>query len=283
MGRFLQQIKTTMDFEKETPRSNQEQYPHLPEADEKHERLPSESGEDFLANEKEEGVRKGDEQKQLDTIRGEMGLKVNAHTEDIPSGEQLKSSMRNHDATKEVIRQHGLTAFEKWIEKIKKQDKIEGGAQKRVFIHPDDPQKIVAIFYTDRSVYSIKERFYVNKILNLLYPDNIPNIHLAASKPAVLVIDHVKGKEIKPWNLKHQFHKTVIERRLRKIGILIDSNYFNFMVNQDGSVFYIDDFIGNFNWNKEKLLKAVNRIDSAKRRSALNYLNRIEVLKNSPK
>lgn len=188
----------------------------------------------------------------------------------------------------EVNGQQKLTNFEEWIEKIKKQDKIGSGAQKRIYVHPDDPKKIVAVFH-DRpvpgqekyqSVDNLKIRFYVNKILNLLYPDNVPNIHLAASEPPVLIIDRIMGKEINEMNPKHQFYKILIQRRLRKIGILADRNSFNFMADQDGKVFYIDDFVGNFGWNRERLLKKINKLHPEEKRRAFSYLNRIEVLEN---
>lgn len=142
-----------------------------------------------------------------------------ARRELISPNEQVESTTHNASA-REVIGQQELTSFEKWIENIRNQDKIGEGAQKRIFVHPDDPRKIVAVFHKNQPVYKTKERFYVNKILNLLYPDNIPDIHLAASRPSVLVIDHIMGKEINPWNLKHQFFKIIIARRLKKRNIL---------------------------------------------------------------
>ncbi len=196
------------------------------------------------------------------------------------NGLEQKITTNSEGVVKNAIGQQELTRFEKWIKEIKKQDKIGSGAEKQVYTHPENPQQTVAVFHTNQSAHSIKERFYVNKILNFLYPDNIPNIHLAASRPAVLVIDRIRGREISPWNLKHQFSKILIRRRLSKVGILIDHNSFNFIADQDGRVFYVDGFIGNFEWNKKKLLKRIDKLRPDKKRMALSYLSRIEFLED---
>jgi hypothetical protein len=208
-----------------------------------------------------------------ETLEGINGQEI------IPTaGIELKRD-KSSDVCEKAIRQKEFTSFEKWIENIKKQEEIGSGAEKRVFVHPDDPQKIVAVFRGNESVYKIKERFYINKILSLLYPNNIPDIHLAASQPAVLVIDHIIGKKINSWNLKHLFQKIIIEWRLKKVGIHIDDNSCNFMADQkNGKVFYIDGFIGDFRWDKERLLKSINKLNPQKRQKALNYLNRLEVI-----
>ena len=172
-----------------------------------------------------------------------------------------------------------LTGFEKWINRIKQKKEVGSGAQKNIYIHPDDPQKIVGVFHKEQPIHKIKERFYVNKILSFLFPDNIPDIHLAASRPSAIVIDHVMGREISPWNLRHQLSRILIQRRLKRIGIFIDSNYWNFMVGSDGRIFYVDGFIGSFRWNQKKLLEKIDKLSPEERRRALNYLNRIKDLR----
>lgn len=234
--------------------------------------------EDTNTGEADITARQEADVEKLTKLREQLGVESKVQSE-----LEQKTVVKSTDAAGEVIEQQKLTGFEKWIKKIGEQDKVGSGAQKRIYIHPDNPQKIVGVFHADQSIYSVKERFYINKILNLLYPDNIPDIHLAASQPSVLVIDRIMGKEINPWNLKHQLLKILIRRRLQKIGILIDDNSCNFMADQDGKVFYIDGFIGNFRWNKEKLLKKIDKLHSEEKRRALSYLGRIEILENQSK
>lgn len=58
------------------------------------------------------------------------------------------------------------------------------GGEKKVYIHPEDEEKVVAFFRrgqaSSETPASMKGRFYLTKILHLLIPDSIPDIHFAS-------------------------------------------------------------------------------------------------------
>ncbi len=189
------------------------------------------------------------------------------------------------DVAPEPAVQQEPTGFERWIERVKRQPEVGHGGEKDVFPHPDDPRKVVAVFHNEvfrpakqESIYLMKRRYYTNKILSLLYPDNIPDIHLAASQPKALVLDRVEGDEISPWSIRQRLSMRLIERRLGKIGIMIDSNDCNFMVGQDGAVSYVDSPFGAFHGKKKRVMRLAAKLGPQGKQRVSTYLNRLEDL-----
>lgn len=226
------------------------------------------------------------------------GLDENVHTQDDNSSVECIEPVNELDKPKLEEQQSNnfnetieskRTYFKNWVENIKKLNEIGSGAEKQVFVHPEDSNKAVAIFFQDRSVLEIKERFYVNKILHMLYPNIIPDIHLASTSPSVLIIDHVMGKHLKESNLIHKFFRSSIKRRFEKIGVSIDNGIENnFMIDKAGKIFYVDGFLTfGFKYYEYgddssiiRLLKEINKLEPESRSVALNYFKRIQYLNN---
>jgi hypothetical protein len=70
--------------------------------------------------------------------------------------------------------------------KILNREPIGQGEEKIFFENPDKPNEIIG-FYKDKSsslsARQIRGSFYLQQILHIIYPGNIPEIHLRASKP----------------------------------------------------------------------------------------------------
>lgn len=160
---------------------------------------------------------------------------------------------------------------------------IGDGADKDVFDHPTDPTKVVAVFKeTNVNVNEVKRRFYVNKILHMLYPDNIPDISLASSKPMSLILEKAPGKQLQKAlpSLKIKFHYLEavdkLVKELSSLGVYIDSQYVNFHITREGNVQYIDDFNGSFHFSNDNLVQAIRkRLSPGDQEKALRYLTRL--------
>ncbi len=64
-----------------------------------------------------------------------------------------------------------------------KMEHFAEGAEKIVYHHPQDPEKVVAEFRSDAiEAREMKGRFYLTKVLHALFPRNIPDISLAAKE-----------------------------------------------------------------------------------------------------
>src|SRR3989338_10688468 len=71
---------------------------------------------------------------------------------------------------------------------------IGHGSEKRVFHDVDHPRGVVGVFHDEvnyRGPEYAKAQFYLTKILHLLLPNNIPDMHLAATEPRVVALDKV--------------------------------------------------------------------------------------------
>src|SRR5580698_7838622 len=71
------------------------------------------------------------------------------------------------------------------------------GRQKKIYNDSNNPERGIGVF--DKEVPNprrIKGRYYLTKIANLLFPENIPNIRLANSKNVdEIVMDKVQVDE----------------------------------------------------------------------------------------
>ncbi len=169
------------------------------------------------------------------------------------------------------------------------ENKIGQGAQKKVYSYPDDPQKVMSVFKEDIDTSTdppAQQRYYTQKILHLLFPNNIPDIYLAASNPNMLVLERVEP--IKESFLQKALHsvtnpiaRKLFERKLDKAtGLGLDNSHgFNFIHSKSGSFMYVDDVIGRLadEYSKERVSKAINQnLRGEEKERALAYLGRLE-------
>ena len=97
---------------------------------------------------------------------------------------------------------------------------IGRGVTKRVYDHPDKPDKVIAVHGPEYpNIERIKASFYLRKILHFLFPDNISDINLASRDLTILEKrfreeGHLAHQKLDlDWNTLSSEEKT----RLRKI------------------------------------------------------------------
>ena len=178
---------------------------------------------------------------------------------------------------------------------IKKGKFLGRGEEKEVYEDPDNPHFAKGIFheYKEESLEFIKSRFYLTKIMHLLFLKNIPDIHLAASKPHMIIVDRMEAPGgwrswIKSDDSLEKFEDTqeLIEK-LENFEVYTDSAEFNFEYDKDGNICYVDSFVPWYvnkdgliipNYNPEKLEKALQELEGDKKEQGLSYLNRLKEL-----
>lgn len=180
-------------------------------------------------------------------------------------------------------------AAQRLIEKKRDEEPLGAGAEKVVYAHGD---KKVLAFLTERKKEPnlpdrMKESFYISKILHLLLPENIPDIHLAGSQPAVMVAERINppdnyGKRILS-RLKKPFAKALLVHRIHKLGVFVDTFPSNFMLNSSGKPNYIDSFIFSYSLMSGKLERALQDLPDAERQKGRRYVERLKQLEATKK
>lgn len=157
----------------------------------------------------------------------------------------------------------GITSFDQpspgdWGEHILGMvDDLEllgSGSQKDVYVLNDHPDRAIAVFNNSEQPYrdrdpklTLKRQYYARKILHALYPENIPDVYLAASEPAVLITERinpgiVSDKQQERWKHRQPHDQKRLGDKLRKIGVYIDqASPLNFARRPNGSLVYVDD------------------------------------------
>lgn len=175
--------------------------------------------------------------------------------------------------------------------KIKRENlKVLGrGGEKSVYENPNNPEQAVGLFHRSKaeSAERAKGRFYLTKIMHLLFPKNIPDMHLAASNPYAIIVDKIEN-ESKAVTYEHRDTSDLrgVTRKIKEAGGSPDDNWFNFKFNKEGDINYVDSFRPWFKYpgkselqldfDKEKLEAAVQNLDDDKKELALSYLKRLD-------
>ncbi|MFA6427013.1 MAG: hypothetical protein WCW16_01000 [Candidatus Magasanikbacteria bacterium] len=151
---------------------------------------------------------------------------------------------------------------------------IGSGAERVVYNHPEDERKVIGIFhdYASETPEQVKARFYFTKILHIIYPHNIPDIHHAGTDPHVIISDkldldedyvryfedlsdfrYVHGFVAPPEELKERAERIKEENELNveiqklktALGLIVkdfDDDPINFSIGSDGKSKYVDTF-----------------------------------------
>lgn len=135
----------------------------------------------------------------------------------------------------------------------------------------------------DYSPDALKRTFYQRKLLHLLAPECVPDIHLAGTAPPILVLERVqrpagKAEFLKAIDLRKQKIQNG-ERPLSALfalGVGIDPTGDNIILAKNGSTVYVDNPTGAM--NKDVLEEAIAELPELKRRKALKYMDRLESL-----
>ena len=191
-----------------------------------------------------------------------------------------------------------------------KLEKIGEGAEKEVYLHPDDPNKVIAEWFPERaakeSPRQVKGRYYLTKIMHLLFPKNIPDIHLIyKNKRQVAVLErkeadseHRELHEVilalrkkqtdelskKFWK-KLSMHERKIgaDERFRdfiaeigKFNVEIDSTKFNFGHDKDGNLLYLDNSFRPWYESGTAQHKSIVRYNEDELIKAINALSDVD-------
>ncbi|MFA6423303.1 MAG: hypothetical protein WCW17_02500 [Patescibacteria group bacterium] len=175
------------------------------------------------------------------------------------------------------------TRLVKEVEKILEDpDKYVGrGAEKIVLDHPSDPDKVVAKFHAKPDVEYMKQQYYLNKLLHIFLPHNIPDVHMVVTDPPLLVSDKIKPPEkINPVSafLKKSLGRILLKRKLNKLDVFIDGNDCNLIFDQNGSLNYVDSPTGGSNLDKLRKV-ADQRLHDEDLEKAHQYIDRLELWK----
>jgi hypothetical protein len=185
------------------------------------------------------------------------------------------------------------------------------GAHKNVYKDADHPDKVIAIRKelekdSPELERTIKARFYLTKILHILFPENIPDIDLATSDPQATrrekvehdlnhatlqewvknTLEHLKsGSLFPPKKLEEQSRVAAAVNEdpklqkllssLNKLGVEIDFTSINFTHDNRGNIVYVDDIhLWDADWETEnpmgydakKLLAAIEKVEDSQTR-----------------
>ncbi|MDP3770427.1 MAG: hypothetical protein Q8R40_05845 [bacterium] len=188
---------------------------------------------------------------------------------------------------------------------------IARGTEKKVYEDADDPEKVIGLYHMPAmSKERVKAQFYLTKILHMLFPKNIPDIYLSASDPHVVrkekISTDVTHKIIQKWyepgadrrNISEDEHRKLDDvtgaiysdpkymefiTDLDKLGVHIDSYVTNFTRDSEGNMIYLDDIdpstaFGLRGFDRERFMKAIDKIPGEDKKKALHYLDRLEML-----
>jgi hypothetical protein len=192
------------------------------------------------------------------------------------------------------------------VNKEKLGEPIGAGAEKKVYQDPENADRVIGVFEEDtrETPNQIKARFYLTKILHLLFPKNIPDMHWAGSEPNSFQADKGEHSELhKIINTGKETHISFEEamesiesdsavsdflKELDKLGIRsMDYASVNYSHDSEGNPLYLDTF---YVWKKrndgklqlfcdlDKLEDAIDLLSDEDNVRAKSYLSRLKNL-----
>lgn len=188
---------------------------------------------------------------------------------------------------------------------------IGEGEEKQVFEHPDKPDRVIAVRKEPEPAESVKEMFYLRKILHFLFPQNIPDVDLESPSISVLEkrsrdaghlaneawkSDRVFGRkklhfkqyekmadaaEKFGWKMGKDPARANLINELRELGIHIDLVAGNFAYSPEGNIQFLDTLMGK-RADLPKLREAIEfKRELPGYAEAIKHLTRLEALKRS--
>lgn len=193
------------------------------------------------------------------------------------------------------------------------------GQEKIVCYDPHNKQRVICFFrpgYRSESKRFIKARFYLTKILHLLFPDNIPDMIWTGYKPLAYASkkvetdhEHQEFNRLATryhqgeWRLSERLNEMENEhfkkygsccwdlrKKLMDLEVFIDKGEVNFAISPDsGAVLYLDHVdpwyfprgkgYGVKEWfNYSKIEHVIDRLKPKERKRVEKFLMRLRVL-----
>lgn len=188
-------------------------------------------------------------------------------------------------------------------------EKIGEGGEKSVYMHPKNPEQVVGIYHAEippGGEAEVRARFYLTRIMHILFPKNVPDVALSVAYPNMIIRkradfgkDHrtiqtglhllpksVSDEELadaenaieddeRVWALKKEFDA---------VGVNYDRTPQNYGIDEKGDAQYAEAFdvfhAGKngtfFRLNDvDKLKKAIEKIEGEDKKRALVFLDRL--------
>jgi hypothetical protein len=191
-------------------------------------------------------------------------------------------------------------------------EQIGTGYEKNVYDHPDDERKLIAFLKKNEAPRFLKAQYYLTKIAHMLLPNNVPDIHFAGGEENQALV--VEKKSLDEGHNKTRdnilkFHRTGVpdiaqaddreaevhsdsryaelRNKFTELRLSYDHGVSNFGLDKEGNMVYIDtlypwesikdgEVVKSF--DKDKLTEAISTLAPDQQKTALSYLERLEVL-----
>lgn len=224
-------------------------------------------------------IGKNNSDQNAEPVAEELTLQPDPHSE---LGDwQIKEARERLGA----IRGNAHPAAQKLMDRVGHEVPLGDGAEKVVYPYGDE--KVVA-FLSDHPAYSerdhspeaMKVTYYQQKLLHLLLPENIPDIHLAGSSPPMLIMDKIERptslKEKVVATIKRPFSRFRLTRKLNRLGIYADTSPGNFVSSAEG----VSNYVDTFSWlmDGKTIERSMRKLPAAEQAKAKKYLSRLETL-----
>ncbi|MDP2598857.1 MAG: hypothetical protein Q8P49_03450 [Candidatus Liptonbacteria bacterium] len=171
-------------------------------------------------------------------------------------------------------------------------EQLGSGAEKRVYAHPDNPEKVIGAFRKglEENPNETKARFYFNKILHILLPNNTADVHMASSKiffaERKRLIGRIKTEESGGSDKDYDQDYYDLCKKLENIGVQYDGADVNFQYDDSGNLIYVENQRPWRSWlrngkispyfDREKLFAAIQGLEPRSKERALVYLERLD-------
>src|SRR3989344_2951662 len=187
-------------------------------------------------------------------------------------------------------------------------EQIGLGSEKIVYQDRNNPDKVIGVFeeWEKKTPNQMKGMFYLTKILHLLLPKNIPDMHWAGSESRAYQSTKVEhddrhkvlnsgmsgvaniSREEVEESIEDDSNVRDLQKELEKLGIKsLDYAPVNYSSDSEGNILYLDTF---YVWKKrndgglklfcdfDKLESAFAQLSGADRAKAEKYLSRLKKL-----
>lgn len=178
-------------------------------------------------------------------------------------------------------------------------DKIGEGEDKKVYVHPKDESKVVARFKEKEenlveTARQIKGRFYLTKILHLIFPTSIPDVSLVAKGENTILVS--EKKKLDELHKKHNKLRTQVRyennqspelsKEYSRIyeghedRLIWDDKYIDFLRDIASLGVDLDPSPSNFGYDKDKNLVYVDNDFKPWKIRTNQEKTRVEMIKN---
>ena len=124
--------------------------------------------------------------------------------------------------------------------------KLGEGSEKVVYEDPDNKDRVKGVYYRKkRSERMVKGRFYIAKILHLLCPDQVRDVHATYSDPDVIISQRVESSTVRKIEGTFKYPpdneiKKFVAKLEKDYGVTCDHAWINFMYDKKDNLVYVD-------------------------------------------